>query len=34
MPTIAVLEKLRQEDCCEPEANLGYIVRLCLLKKY
>lgn len=24
---------LNKENCCEPEANLGYIVRLCLLKK-
>lgn len=30
---ILALRKLRQEDCCELEAGLGYIVKFCLKKE-
>lgn len=30
---ILALRKLRQEDCCELEAGLGYIVKSCLKKE-
>lgn len=28
LPSMVVLQKLRQKDCCEFKANLGYVVSL------